>query len=551
MFKKKIDVVELNKKEEKILLEETTNPLILFLRRNRGLILSIILILAILLLSISAFFIIRSFKLSTGPEITKINLEISEIETTDISISSEYSLTEKTAMNSFNKNGNFKKNGEVLLTKTITAGSYTIKYYSDGTALKIMKNGLITRINHLSNGNYGINESGVLNPNAELLDVTIIDTKKYPWGEVNYYSDGSAIVLSKDIELFVRNSSDIKDNYISDNKVSYLKESKIIGSNTKVNYYYDGTIEVIKDNKTYVVRNEEDIKIDKNNVTFPNNNAATITSTKKYDDGKTVKYLSDGGAIIEDGTRAISVRKSNSIIIKDNKIYEIVDNIYVSVASKKNGVTYYTNGGAITEYNGKTVYVKENSDIKYNKNNKINKIENNIETRTSKTKDNNGSVETFETVALIETKDYMAIVDADAVLYDSDGSFKEILESQIEEDGNNFKITNNTTDKVKYRIVIERSDRTNLDVEYIRYQLKVKDTYVAPSKLDKEIWEDKALASKLSVKGTNYILVESTMEPLETVDVNLMLWTDYETIPNEMQNKYFYGTIKVYAWKEK
>ena len=215
------------------------------------------------------------------------------------------------------------------------------------------------------------------------------------------------------------------------------------------------------------IANEEDIKIDKNNVTFPNNNAATITSTKKYDDGKTVKYLSDGGAIIEDGTRAISVRKSNSIIIKDNKIYEIVDNIYVSVASKKNGVTYYTNGGAITEYNGKTVYVKENSDIKYNKNNKINKIENNIETRTSKTKDNNGSVETFETVALIETKDYMAIVDADAVLYDSDGSFKEILESQIEEDGNNFKITNNTTDKVKYRIVIERSDRTNLDVEYI------------------------------------------------------------------------------------
>ena len=47
------------------------------------------------------------------------------------------------------------------------------KYYSDGTALKIMKNGLITRINYLSNGNYGINESGVLDPNAELLDVTI------------------------------------------------------------------------------------------------------------------------------------------------------------------------------------------------------------------------------------------------------------------------------------------------------------------------------------------------------------------------------------------
>lgn len=31
-------------------------------------------------------------------------------------------------------------------------------------------------------------------------------------------------------------------------------------------------------------------------------------------------------------------------------------------------------------------------------------------------------------------------------------------------------------------------------------------------------------------------------------EISLMLWTDYETIPNSMMNKVFLGTIKVYSW---
>ena len=34
------------------------------------------------------------------------------------------------------------------------------------------------------------------------------------------------------------------------------------------------------------------------------------------------------------------------------------------------------------------------------------------------------------------------------------------------------------------------------------------------------------------------------------LEIKLMLWTDYDTIPNSMQNKYFYGTIRIYAWQE-
>ena len=43
--------------------------------------------------------------------------------------------------------------------------------------------------------------------------------------------------------MFVRASSDISESYISNNKVSYLKETKKVGDIT-LNYYYDGTIEV-------------------------------------------------------------------------------------------------------------------------------------------------------------------------------------------------------------------------------------------------------------------------------------------------------------------
>jgi len=546
---KKIEVVELNKPEETIILEEKKSPLVIFLKKHRGLIISILLIIAFLVLITGLFLTMKNLGESLDPTITQIDTNLENLETTDINITGNYSLTEKTAENIFRNSGKFKSEGSVLLVKTVTSGSYEIKYYSDGTALKIMKNGLITRINALEDGRFGIDDSGIINTKATILDVTLKETKKFSWGIVNYYSDGSAEVKNDKIELYVRNSNDITENYISDNKITYLKESKNIG-NTKLNYYYDGTIEIIKDNKSYLVRNESDIKITNNNVTFPNNNKAIIVNTIKCNDGKEIVYYSDGGAIIKDGSRTISVRKSNSIVIKNNKIYEIVDSIYVTPVYKKKNTTYYSNGGAITNYQGRTVYVPENSNIKYDKKNNIT-IKNEYENLTNRTNINGVTVLTFKTVALVETKEYKAIVPKESVIYNSDGSFKGIISISKIDDSNQFTITNNTKEELKYRLVIEKSDRSNLDVEYIRYQLTANEEYIPPSKLNNNIWQDDNLASKLSAKGINYILIESTIAPFDSVDIKLMLWTDYDTIPNEMQDKYFYGTIKVYSWTEK
>ena len=551
MPKKKLEVVELNKKEEKIILEEQQSAWTLFWKKYGKLIFLIGLILSLTIVLISLIITISNLNASKKPIIKEVSIDV-ELNDDSVTVDQSGALTEETAKNTFNSMAVFKTSGEVLLVKTIETRQYILKFFSDYTAIKIMKNeNLVTRIDALDDKTYGINEKGVINIKATIVDVTKIDTKKYPWGTVNYYSDGSAEIIDSKINMFVRNAKDINDNYISNNKVSYLKETKTIG-NVKLNYYYDGTIQVIKNKKTYLVRDEKDLNIHKNNVNFKNENEATIYKTVKLSDGKTIDYYTDGGAIINDGSRTLSVRKSNSIIIKNNKIFEIVDNIYVTISkiSKNGNIIYYTNGSAVIKnYNGKTIYVEENSDIK-RKNSKISDVGNNYEDLAEERNINGDKILKFETVAVVETDKYIAIIPDDNIIYNKDGSLKEILENVIDSNDKPIKITNNTNETITYRLVIEKSDRTNLDIQYIRYQLSVGNEYIGPSRLDSKIWETDAIYEGLKVTGTNYILLEKTLEPLATDEIRLMLWIDYETIPNSMQDKYFYGTVKIYAYQE-
>lgn len=552
MSKKKLEVVELNKKEEKIILEQEQSWWILLWKKYGKLIFLILLILALLVLITSIFIAVSNLSSSDTPTIKEVSIDI-DLNNVNVTVDPSAPLTDETAKNTFKKTGIFKTDGEVLLVKTVETGEFTIKFYSDYTAIKLMKNtNLVIRINSIDENKYGISETGVINSKAETLDVYKTTTKQYSWGTVNYFSDGSAEIVNSKIDMFVRNSKDINENYISNNKVSYLKETKNVGK-YKINYYYDGTIQVIDENKKYIVRNEEDITINGNNVEFNNNNEATIKETVKLEDGKIIEYYTDGGAIIYDGSRTISVRKSNSIIIKDNKIYEIVDNIYVTISKiEDNGnVIYYTNGSAvIKDYNGKTLYIEENSNIKYTDNGKILNIGDNYEELTEESNINGDKISKFESVAIVETDEYIAIVPKDNILYNTDGSLKEILDNEISSSDKPIKVTNNTNETIKYRLVIEKSNRTTLDIQYIRYQLSVGNTYIEPNRLDSQIWKTDAISNSLSVTGINYILLDKTLEPYQTDEIKLMLWADYDTIPNAMQDTYFYGTIRVYAWQE-
>ncbi len=552
MSKKNLEVVELNKKEEQIILEEKQKPIVSFWHLHRFQILSILLILSLLTCITGVFIFLSNIYQNEEPTIEKASVDTTLSDYNKYVDGGRAPITEETAKNRFLNTGDFKTSGEVITIKTIETGSFIIKFYSDGTALKInKKSNIITRINPLENGEYGINSKGETNRKVTTRDVTVVNTKEYPWGTVSYFSDGSAEITNSKMNIFVRDSNDINDNYISNNKVSYLKEIKTVGSNT-LNYYYDGTIEVVKNGKSYLVRNERDLNISSNDITFPNDNSANIYKTITTDDGYIIDYYQDGGAIIKKGSRTISVRKSNSIIIKNNKIYEIVDNIYVEVSNTrdKDNVIYYTNGGTVYNYQGKTYYNEENSNLLFN-NGTLSSIATPSEDLTKHTDIEDEDVQIFEKNAVIKTKDYTAIVPKEGILYDKNGKIKDITSDDSSTSKNDFKIINNSSKKVKYRIVIEKSPRTDLDVTYLRYQLQVKEKYYPAKKMDNDIWYQDNLSNSLGINGTNYILLDDIIEPYDTINVRLMLWTDYETTPNSMQDKYFYGTIKVYAWIEK
>ncbi|MBR7042216.1 MAG: hypothetical protein IKI04_01815 [Bacilli bacterium] len=548
MPKKKIEVLELNKKEEEILLAEDQSALILFWRRHGVLIFLTMLILSLTIVGVSVMLTVKNMDISIEPHIKETSIDIS-LSDFNVTVGMD-ALTDETAQNAFLNSGLFAKNGEILLVKTTQVNGFTIKYYSDGTALKISKDGSSAiRVNPLNNGDYGISSDGSTLANARTVTVKLVRTKDYPWGKVRYYSDGSAEVINSKMDVFVRNADDIKDNYISNNKVTYLKESKTVGD-AKLNYYYDGTIEVVKNGTSYVVRNASDLNTSGGNVTLKNDNAAVVYKTVNTSDGKTIHYYDDGGAIIRDGDKTMSVRKSNSIILKDNKIFEIVDNKYVDIAKKRDNVTYYTNGGAVVEnYDGNTWYVPENSDIKY-RDDKVSSIPTDSERLVNETTVDDENVKTFEETAVVTTDEYIAIVPHDKIIYDTEGKIKEIGDITYDEDATGFTITNNSNEEIKYYVVIEESNKTSVNTEYLRFQISNNSKYVEPTKLKDVYARNNKILKALDASGKNYILIEDSLEPYATDNIKFMLWTDYESIPNSEQNKHFYGTIRVYAWTE-
>ena len=554
MTKKKMDIVELDKSKNKIVLEEEPSLWILFWKKYNKLFLLILFVLSLTILASGIILTVSNLSSSDKLIIKHVSVD-TNLDVSSADVTASVSLTDETAKNIFKNSSVFKNSGEVLLVKTVEYSQYTIKFYSDYTAIKIMKNNnYVTRINSIAGNKYGIKENGVINSKADILDVTIVEEKEFSFGVVKYFSDGSAMIVDSNMDLFVRNSKDINDNYIASHRVSYIKDSSKVG-NIKLNYYYDGTIEVIKKNKSYIVRDINDLIITDNDVIFKNNNEAIIVDTVKMFNGIKIDYYSDGGAIIISDNKKISVRKNNSIIINDNKIYEIVDNIYVDVSYNRNNgkngnIIYYTNGSAIIRnYNGKMVYVHDSSNIKYN-NDRIVSIGNNYEELVEERNINSDRILKFETVALVDTDEFTEIVPKNSILYNSDGSFREILIDDGIDGNKPITITNNTNDVIKYRLVIEKSNRSNLDVRYIKYQLSVGNEYVGPTKLDNNVWKKDDISKSLSITGINYILVEKTLLPQQSDSIRLMLWTDYDTIPNTMQNKYFYGTIRIYGWQE-
>ena len=280
MKRKRLEVVELNKKEEQILIEQHQTRLVKFWKKHNKLFLLILLILSLAVLVTSVVVTLSNVSKSEKLIIKEVSIDTDlKVTASNITMNNFSSITEETAKQMFQNKGKFKSSGEVLLVKTVSKGQFIIKFYSDYTALRIMKNGnTVTKIKSPDGKSYGIKEDGTTNKDAEITDITKTSTKKYPWGTVTYYSDGSAEITNSKMDMYVRDAKDINENYISNNKVSYTEKKENING-IKLNYYHDGTIEVIKDNVSYLVRSEKDLNITQTDVIFKNENAAKIVKT--------------------------------------------------------------------------------------------------------------------------------------------------------------------------------------------------------------------------------------------------------------------------------
>ena len=550
MSRKKIEVVELNKKENKILLQKKDNWFILLLKRHDFWFYLFLIILGILFISLSIFYAIWKIKTSDTPKIALANEKI-EVNFSDeidgLIFDNILPVTEGYAENEIMKNNKFISKGEILVIKKVESGSYIIYYFSDGYALKVSKDNNILRIGPLEDGGYGIKDTGEIDINSTTSVVTIKKIVTTDYGTITYYSDGSALITDSIMDMFVRKGTDIHEKYISDNKVSYLKNEEKVGNNT-LKYFYDGTMLITNSGYEYIIRNSEDISIKDDNIEFPNNNKATVTSVKKLENNIKVTYYSDGGATISNGSNIISVRKSNSIIIRDNKLIEIIDNDLVEISYKNGNTTYYTNGSATTRYNGEMVYVPDNSDIKYNLDGSINHIDNDYYSQDSDKQLGDKHVSVYDDYTIIEGENEIKIVPTDSVMYDSLGHVKEIEPSEDEIKNKDITIRNNTNDKINYRVILEKSNNTTLDTQYIRGMLMYNLEYIGPFKLNDKLLKDDNINKQLGIDKTNYVLLDTSLEAYQMDKINLSLWTDYDTIPNEMMNKVFLGTIKIYAY---
>ena len=546
MSKKKYDVVELNKKENKILLEKKQNMFILFLNKMGPLFSILLLLIGIGLVSLSLMLVTKKLLVSEEPNIKDAKITVKFLDDiSDVTMKNITPIPENTAVNSFKNNNVFTSNGEILIYKKVEASSYIIYYFSDKSALKLNKeDNTVIRIAPINN-EYGISDNGTINMSTKMSNISIDNIKDTKYGKITYFTDGSALITNSDIDMFVRNSLDIKENYISNNKVSYLKKTNI-ENGIEINNFYDGSILINYNGTNYIVRNNDDIKVNGKNITFPNNNQATLTKSISLENNIRIDYYSDGSAIVKDGSKIISVRKSNSIIIKNNTLIEIIDNVEVSIASTKDNTTYYTNGSAMTKYNDLLVFVSDNSQIKYKDNNVI--IEDNYKELTRESYLNNEDIFIFDDITIVTKDNKTIITNTSNVIMDSDGYVKEIINNTIEDDKFSFTISNDTNEEINYRVVIESSEKTTLDTKYMRYILSYNNIYTKPSKLEDNIWKYDKLSEKLNLNGINYILLEKSLEAYQMDEISLMLWTDYETIPNSMMNKAFLGTIKVYSW---
>lgn len=565
------------KKDEIVLEEEKLDtPFLLFFKKYGKYLLLLLMLFAIISLVISLYFVIKDLDHSTKVT-TNISTVLVEFDKTDEFNSVNMKpITGGIADKLFYKRyGNIGlTEGVIFVVKEVPSKNGLVTFYSDGSAKIVRNDKVIVRVSSLEGGDYGITEKGEIIIGAKTKEikvekeVVLEDNTK-----IIYYSDKSSSVIYEDKkeQILVRNSDKIvvQNNRLLEVTPSGVtkikKEDKV--SSIKLTYYEDGTIKVEEANNIYVVRNEEDIKIEKNRVTFPNNNAATVLREINLKDGSKLIYYTDGSAEIKKSDDSIMIRESKDIIYTEDKVIEVIETKYAKETLVKNtndnkNVKYLDNGGILIKNpNGTYEYADENSNIKYDENGNIKDVSETIKEKSHKTTPKGDIVIDLENgESIIITGEGYRVVNTKDIVYDVDGNIVKIIgdEDDIAEvegsvSDNRFVINNVSGNTIKYMITIEVTDNYKqyalkwLDTRFLRFNIVQNSNYLENQKFGDILEIGTTLEGNVVIDKETYILYESTLENGEKADINLGIWLDYEDITNEYQDSVFAGTIKVYT----
>lgn len=544
-----LKVKKFDNKKKKIIIEEENkkkHPLLLFFF-NHKLLSLLLLLLALMFFIIGLQIAISNLNGSIDPNdiLTSLQMDFHD-GSGDVNLNGNKPFTDDDAKRKlYEKYGNIGlKDGVILEVKTINLSDKTIIYYSDGSAMILNKNGSIVRVSSLEDGSFGVDDKGNIKDGAKTLNVKLIHTINLKDKTIiKYYSDGSAEITCEGKKIFVRDGSTIKlsknNEYIikiNPSGISFLKEEKKLAHNI-IKYYSDGTIKVTIDGKEYVIRSDKDIKIDGNNISFPNNNAAVVIDTKNLEDGTVVKYYSDGSAeVIKTDGEIIFVRQSGDILYKDNeRIREIVeDNIGYKIYEKDtpsgDKVIIFDDGSAVIVHpNGSKEYVNENSDIKYAENNNIKVIEETGKDNRYEVVLKDGTVITIyedgDAVIDYTNGDKKYVSDYDDIKFNEDGNIKTIT-GEISNPKNNKVLPDET-------IVTEFENGVIEVVEPNGDRYLIKDTDIV---YDEDGNIDKIINNENKEVGKNTLPDGTIVTEFEDVDKVMIEYPDGTVIITDKDN---------------
>ena len=544
---KRVTVKKIDEEKREIILEKKDKPLFIFFRNHWLILFITALILSLTIFILAVIYTVSSIVNSNSPTVSKVPISASFGDELTAKINDSGPLSEAYVNGLFNQDVSGYDYGIILINDIVRNDKekYSIIFYSDGTAKKFYDSGKIVRISSLDNGEYGISKNGDINVNARTSDFTITKKEKFTYGTITYYSDGSAEILDGDgnVIMLIRDSNSLSKNSILNSIVAVYNEDN--GTITK---YTDGTTLVLKGNTYYITSGNDVNDISK---------LFKEIGRDKLSDGRTIIYFSNGSAVIKDGKDSISVRKSNAINVVNNKIFDIKDSYYVKVCDSKKlrdgrDIIFYTDGSAVIKDGNKYQYVSDSNNVIMDADGNVVRVDGNVLDSSSVITNGGNKTINFGDVSLVELEDGSIIIGKnDDLLFDSSGNFKD-FNDDIDSDLIKFTISNNNSGNVKYVVVFEESDRSDLSVNYVQYKVRSSVSNLTGGKLANRYWSNDKLAGGLNMTGTNYVLLSGTLKEYEKIDVSLFLYVlDDGTVQNEIMDKYYYGTIKVYAWMNK